>query len=411
MRSREGNVGPAVDPAQTTRVAEFNDIDSVEAALAHGDVACVLMEPALTNIGIVLPEDGFLEAVRDACTRAGTLLIIDETHTLSAGPGGCTAAWGLEPDAVTLGKSIGGGVPIGAYGVTRRAGRAHRRRGGGRLRGHRRGRRHAGRQRAVARGRARDARRGADRRRRSREMSRLRERFVAGVEEALERHAVPWSVVSLGARAEYRFCPRAAAHRRGVGGRRRPRPRGVSAPVPAQPRRADHAVPQHGADVPGDDRGPGRSPHARHSERPWRSCGSEPSRPAPSGLKKNALGYVSNVVIGVASTAPGYSIAATLGFIVADQGVGLQAPAVMLVAFVPMFCIAFAYRYMNKADPDCGTTFSWVTRGLGPSLGLARRLGDRRHRRDRDGEPRADRGDLHASCCSTGRAPPTPRSR
>ena len=97
VRSRAGNVGPAVDPAQTTRVAEFNDIDSVEAALAPGDVACVLMEPALTNIGIVLPEDGFLAAVRDACTRAGTLLIIDETHTLSAGPGGCTAAWDSSP--------------------------------------------------------------------------------------------------------------------------------------------------------------------------------------------------------------------------------------------------------------------------------------------------------------------------
>ncbi len=117
-RSREGNVGPMVDPAHTTRVAEFNDLDSVTEALSHGDVACVLMEPALTNIGIVLPQDGFLEGVRAACTDAGTLLIIDETHTLSAGPGGCTAAWGLEPDAVTLGKSIGGGVPIGAYGVS-----------------------------------------------------------------------------------------------------------------------------------------------------------------------------------------------------------------------------------------------------------------------------------------------------
>ena len=117
-RSRVGNVGPQVDPAQTTRVAEFNEIETVEAALANEDVACVLMEPALTNIGIVLPEDGFLAAVRAACTRTGTLLIIDETHTLSAGPGGCTAAWGLEPDAVTLGKSIGGGVPIGTYGVS-----------------------------------------------------------------------------------------------------------------------------------------------------------------------------------------------------------------------------------------------------------------------------------------------------
>ncbi len=87
------------------------------------------------------------------------------------------------------------------------------------------------------------------------------------------------------------------------------------------------------------------------------------------GLKRNALSYVSNVVIGVASTAPGYSIAATLGFIVAVSGVGLQAPAVMIIAFIPMLCIAFAYRYMNKADPDCGTTFSWATRALGPSLG------------------------------------------
>ena len=205
-RSREGNVGPQVDPATTTRVAEFNDLESVEAALAHGDVACVLMEPALTNIGIVLPENGFLTGVREACTRTGTLLIIDETHTLSAGPGGCTAAWGLEPDAVTLGKSIGGGVPIGAYGVTSEL--AERIAGaedadledtggvGGTL---------AGNALSLAATRATlgevltdDA---------FARMSSLRERFVAGVEEALERSALPWSIISLGARAEYRFCP------------------------------------------------------------------------------------------------------------------------------------------------------------------------------------------------------------
>jgi len=87
------------------------------------------------------------------------------------------------------------------------------------------------------------------------------------------------------------------------------------------------------------------------------------------GLKKNAIGYVSNVVIGVASTAPGYSLAATLGFVVAVAGVGLQAPAVMLISFIPMFCIAYAYRSLNGGDPDCGTTFAWVTRGLGPSSG------------------------------------------
>jgi amino acid transporter len=93
------------------------------------------------------------------------------------------------------------------------------------------------------------------------------------------------------------------------------------------------------------------------------------SAPGGKGLKANAIGYASNVVIGVASTAPGYSLAATLGFIVAVPGVGLQAPAVLLVSFIPMLCIAFGYRYMNRADPDCGTTFAWVTRGLGPHLG------------------------------------------
>jgi amino acid transporter len=87
------------------------------------------------------------------------------------------------------------------------------------------------------------------------------------------------------------------------------------------------------------------------------------------GLKKNAITFVSNVVIGVASTAPGYSLAATLGFIAAVAGLGFQSPAVLLVAFFPMACIAVAYYYMNRADPDCGTTFSWMTRAMGPWLG------------------------------------------
>src|SRR5512144_1798931 len=87
------------------------------------------------------------------------------------------------------------------------------------------------------------------------------------------------------------------------------------------------------------------------------------------GLKKDALGFVSSCVIGVASTAPGYSLAASLGLVVAVQGIGLQAPAIMLLAFVPMLLIASAYYYMNRADPDCGTTFSWVTRAMGPYLG------------------------------------------
>jgi glutamate-1-semialdehyde 2,1-aminomutase len=205
-RSREGNVGPMVDPTATTRVAEFNDLPSVEAALAEGDVACLLMEPALTNIGIVLPEDGFLAGVREACTRAGALLVIDETHTLSAGPGGCTAAWGLEPDAVTLGKAIGGGVPIGAYGVS--AELAERIAAaedadledtggvGGTL---------AGNALSLAATRATLEQVLTDAA--FARMSALRERFVAGVEGSLAARGAPWCVISLGARAEYRFCP------------------------------------------------------------------------------------------------------------------------------------------------------------------------------------------------------------
>ena len=116
--TRKGNVGPAVDPTSTTRVVEFNDLAALEAALAHGDVAAVLAEPALTNIGIVLPDPGFHDGLRALTRKYETLLIIDETHTLSAGPGGATKAWGLDPDIVTLGKSLGGGIPCGAYGLS-----------------------------------------------------------------------------------------------------------------------------------------------------------------------------------------------------------------------------------------------------------------------------------------------------
>ena len=116
--SRAGNVGAPVDVAETTRVVEFNDVEGLERELAHEDVAVVLMEPALTNIGIVLPEAGYLEAVRRLTREHGSLLIDDETHTFSAGPGGATRAWGLEPDIVTIGKSIAGGIPIGAYGIS-----------------------------------------------------------------------------------------------------------------------------------------------------------------------------------------------------------------------------------------------------------------------------------------------------
>jgi amino acid transporter len=97
--------------------------------------------------------------------------------------------------------------------------------------------------------------------------------------------------------------------------------------------------------------------------------GASKPKEGDKGLKTGALGYLSNLVIGVASTAPGYSLAATLGFIVAVNGMGYHAPAVIIVSFIPMLLIASAYYYMNRADPDCGTSFTWVTRAMGPRLG------------------------------------------
>src|SRR5262245_5150534 len=117
-RPRSGNIGPPVDPAVTTKVIEFNDAPALEAALAPKDVACVLAEPAMTNIGIVLPEPGYHAALRDLTRRTGTLLILDETHTICCGPGGYTRAHGLTPDILTIGKPLASGVPAAAYGVT-----------------------------------------------------------------------------------------------------------------------------------------------------------------------------------------------------------------------------------------------------------------------------------------------------
>jgi glutamate-1-semialdehyde 2,1-aminomutase len=205
--SRAGNVAPAVDPAATTRALEWNDLPSVEAALADEQVAVVITEPALTNIGIVLPEPGFLDGLRDVCDRTGTLLLIDETHTLSAGPGGCTQAWGLRPDLVTLGKSFAGGVPIGAYGLSepvaeRLAARVDAEGAdlvdvggvGGTL---------AGNALSLAAARA----TLADVLTPSAFVGMIERatRFTSGVQATLDRHDLPWSVVQLGARAEYRF--------------------------------------------------------------------------------------------------------------------------------------------------------------------------------------------------------------
>ena len=204
--SREGNVGAPVDPTVTTRVVEFNDLEALERELAHGDVAAVLMEPALTNIGIVLPLDGYLTRVRELTREAGTLLINDETHTFSAGPGGCTKAWGLDPDIVTIGKSIGGGVPCGAYGLS--AGLA------GRILADERadiedtggvGGTLAGNALSVAAMRAclgsvlTDAAFA--------QMTDVATHYTESVRAVLAAKSVPWSISQLGARAEYRFTP------------------------------------------------------------------------------------------------------------------------------------------------------------------------------------------------------------
>lgn len=116
--SRPGNVGSPVDVTETSRVAEFNDLQGLERQLKNGDVAAVLMEPAMTNIGIVLPEPGYLAGVRALTRKYDALLIIDETHTFSAGYGGMTKRDALEPDLFVIGKAIAGGIPTGTYGLS-----------------------------------------------------------------------------------------------------------------------------------------------------------------------------------------------------------------------------------------------------------------------------------------------------
>jgi glutamate-1-semialdehyde 2,1-aminomutase len=206
--ARDGNVGPPVDPALTTRVVEFNDVAALEAALAHGDVACVLAEPALTNVGIVHPEPGFHVALRELTRRAGTLLVIDETHTICAGPGGYTRTHGLEPDMLTLGKPIAGGVPAAVYGMSEAVAERVRARSrldtadtggiGGTL---------------AANALATAAMRATLERVLTEDAFRrtipLAERFAAGVEEVIREERLPWIVKRLGCRAEYWFRPTA----------------------------------------------------------------------------------------------------------------------------------------------------------------------------------------------------------
>ncbi|RWF14426.1 MAG: aminotransferase class III-fold pyridoxal phosphate-dependent enzyme, partial [Mesorhizobium sp.] len=116
--NRPGLAGEFRDLTRATKIVEFNDVAALEAALADRDVACVITEPVLTNSCMVLPEPGFHEALRRLTRAAGTLLLIDETHTISTGPGGYSGKYGLEPDLFVLGKPVAGGVPASIWGMT-----------------------------------------------------------------------------------------------------------------------------------------------------------------------------------------------------------------------------------------------------------------------------------------------------
>jgi len=108
------------DATRHVRLVPYNDLDAVSRELARGDIACVVAEAAITNAGVILPAEGFHAGLRRLTSDAGTLLVIDETHTLVAGPGGLTARWGLQPDLLVVGKSVSGGISLGAYGMTER---------------------------------------------------------------------------------------------------------------------------------------------------------------------------------------------------------------------------------------------------------------------------------------------------
>ncbi len=202
--ARRGNIGKPVALAETTRVVEINDLEGLERELSQGDVAACLFEPALTNVGIVLPEPGYHDGVRELTRRHGTLLINDETHTICAGPGGYTGAHGLHPDFVTIGKTIGGGIPAAAYGFTEDvAERIHASIDredsdvggiGGTL---------AGNALSLAAIRATLTEVLTDEA--FARMVPLAGRFEAGVNAVLAAHDVPWHVTRLGARAEYHF--------------------------------------------------------------------------------------------------------------------------------------------------------------------------------------------------------------
>jgi glutamate-1-semialdehyde 2,1-aminomutase len=208
VRPRRGNIGPPVDLAETTRVVEFNDLNGLEDALKHNDVACILAEPAMTNVGIILPDQEYWKQAQQLVKRYGSLFIADETHTICAGPGGCTAEWKLEPDMLVIGKAIGSGIPGATYGCSeevaqRISARMHLEDCdvggiGGTLAGN-----------ALSLTAMRATLENILTAKNFEKMMPLAVRFNDGVAAEIKRHGLPWNVQRLGARAEYTFCQRA----------------------------------------------------------------------------------------------------------------------------------------------------------------------------------------------------------
>jgi len=204
---RRGNIGPAVNPAVTTRVVEFNDLAALESALKHHDVACILAEPAMTNVGIILPDEGYWHAARELAWRYGSLLIADETHTICAGPGGCSRKWNLHPDLLVFGKPIGSGIPGATFGCTeevaqRISARIHLEDCdvggiGGTLAGN-----------ALSLTAMRATLEHVLTPAAFEKMTPLAKRFADGVAMEIRAAGLPWNVTRLGCRAEYTFTER-----------------------------------------------------------------------------------------------------------------------------------------------------------------------------------------------------------
>ena len=202
--SREGNIGAPIELDKTTRVVPFNDLDAMKKALQQNDVAAILMEPAMTNVGIVLPVDGYLKAVEKLAKQFGAKLIIDETHTISVGPGGMSAQLGLQPDFLTIGKAIGGGFPTGAFGMSAEIAQEIKSQVelevidtggvGGTLAAN-----------ALSLAAMRATLTKVLTEENFEKMIKLGTRWADGVEKVIEKYKLPWSVNRLGARAEYMF--------------------------------------------------------------------------------------------------------------------------------------------------------------------------------------------------------------